>query len=59
MTNEIQTQREFAKNTLNLRSLPTLVLYNTQSQDWYKIPGRYELDEIAPTFEIINERERK
>lgn len=59
LTTEIQTSREYTKNTIGLRSLPTLLVYNTNSAHYYKIPGRYELEEIKETFETIYERESK
>lgn len=58
VTTSIQSQRELAKNLIWLRSLPTLLLYNTNTENRYKIPGWYNLKEIAPTFEYINQAER-
>ena len=52
-TVELQNQRRLAKSSFWLTALPTLIIYNNETQDYYKIPGRYELEEIAPTFEYI------
>jgi len=57
LTALIQEQRQQAKTMVWLTALPTIMVYNTNTQDYYKIPGWYELEEIAPTFEYINEHE--